>query len=229
VTAVCRAFASARKTSQKPEKTLISEKSPCRRTNNALIRDFFGNYCLSGLLRRFLCLPEHSAKSERIGRLNNQHPEKEEKWLPKGATSELWVARGSFKALRRRTPNCTFSRSNLDIALFTLSLFLSLPPPALFLSLCIVRVSLLTHTHTQAIKKQAFEMAIQSDEIASNEQNPEDIVVEDSYTGPRIEDDGEVTVKFVEGLLAHQKAEKKLHKKYALQILYKVLFLWLWM
>jgi len=74
----------------------------------------------------------------------------------------------------------------------------------------------------KAIKKQNFEMAIQSDEIASNEQNPEDIVVEDSYTGPRIGEEGEVTLKFVEDLLTHQKAEKKLHKKYALQILYKV-------
>jgi serine/threonine-protein phosphatase 5 len=55
----------------------------------------------------------------------------------------------------------------------------------------------------------------------SREQNPDDIDVEASYTGPRIED-GKVTEEFVDELREHQKAEKRLHKKYALQILYKV-------
>jgi len=32
----------------------------------------------------------------------------------------------------------------------------------------------------------------------------------------------QVTTQFVEDLVAHQKSEKRLHKKFALQILYKV-------
>ena len=40
----------------------------------------------------------------------------------------------------------------------------------------------------QAIKKQAFELAIQSDETPSKEQDPSEIEVEPSYTGPRMED-----------------------------------------
>ena len=78
-----------------------------------------------------------------------------------------------------------------------------------------------THSRTQAIKKEAFEKAIQSDDAPINQEDPADIEVEASYTGPRTED-GNITLQFVNDLMEHQKQEKKLHKKYALEILYKV-------
>jgi hypothetical protein len=51
---------------------------------------------------------------------------------------------------------------------------------------------------------------------------PGDIEIEASYSGPRTEN-GQITQKFVEELMAWQKAEKRLHKKFALEILCKVL------
>jgi hypothetical protein len=42
--------------------------------------------------------------------------------------------------------------------------------------------------HCQAIKKEAFEKAIQSEEVPSKEQDPSEIEVEASYSGPRMED-----------------------------------------
>lgn len=65
-------------------------------------------------------------------------------------------------------------------------------------------------------------MISQSDEAPSAEMCPGDIEIEASYSGPRTEN-GQITQKFVEELMAWQKAEKRLHKKFALEILCKVL------
>ena len=146
VTAVCRAFASARKTSQKPEKTLISEKSPCQRTKNALIHRFLGNKCSSGLLRRFLRLPEHPAKESGVSTTITQ--KKRKNGVRRAQLRNFgWRAAASKRSAAAR-PFASSQEATL-ILHFSLSLFLSLPPAALvlFLSLCIVRVSLLTHTH----------------------------------------------------------------------------------
>mmetsp|Transcript_4624 Transcript_4624/g.10153 ORF Transcript_4624/g.10153 Transcript_4624/m.10153 type:complete len:495 (+) Transcript_4624:75-1559(+) len=77
----------------------------------------------------------------------------------------------------------------------------------------------------KAIKKERFEAAIGSDAVggaaASSGVDPDTIEVESSYTGPAMEE-GQVTVEFVDELTEWMKAERKLHKKYAFQILYKV-------
>ena len=49
------------------------------------------------------------------------------------------------------------------------------------------------------------------------------LVVEDSYDGPRLVN-GKVTAEFAEQLLVHFKNQKKLHKKYAYQIIFQVKF-----
>jgi len=43
------------------------------------------------------------------------------------------------------------------------------------------------------------------------------VQVEAAYGGPQT-DEGEITAEFVEEMLAWQKAEKKLHTKFALQV-----------
>ena len=74
----------------------------------------------------------------------------------------------------------------------------------------------------KAVKRMAFGAAIASGE-ATDEASPFDnldydsIAVEDSYTGPRF--DGDITVSFVEELIATFKAQGKLHRKYALKLL----------
>ena len=75
----------------------------------------------------------------------------------------------------------------------------------------------------KAIKAKQFELAIASDETPVKEPDPSDIEVESSYSGPRLDPiDGKVTPEFVHELQDYQKNEKRLHKKYALQILLKV-------
>ena len=73
----------------------------------------------------------------------------------------------------------------------------------------------------KAIKKEKLESALQSELVAGPGQDPDLVDVEASYDGPQT-DDGDITLEFVEELLAWQKAEKKLHKRYALQILHRV-------
>lgn len=41
--------------------------------------------------------------------------------------------------------------------------------------------------------------------------------IEDDYDGPALED-GKVTLKFMTDLMAHFKAEKRLHKKFAYKV-----------
>eukprot|EP00287_Rhodomonas_sp_CCMP768_P005404 CAMPEP_0196724084 /NCGR_PEP_ID=MMETSP1091-20130531/6096_1 /TAXON_ID=302021 /ORGANISM="Rhodomonas sp., Strain CCMP768" /LENGTH=498 /DNA_ID=CAMNT_0042066179 /DNA_START=60 /DNA_END=1556 /DNA_ORIENTATION=- len=73
----------------------------------------------------------------------------------------------------------------------------------------------------KAIKKDKFEQAIGMDHTPPSQVDPDTIQVEASYSGPRLEE-GQVTAKFMEDLLEHYKNEKKLHIKFAWQILYQV-------
>ena len=82
------------------------------------------------------------------------------------------------------------------------------------------------YTECKKIVQQiAFQKAIAVEEknssVADN-LNLESIAVEASYDGPRLGDDGKVTVEFMDQLLEHYRAQKTLHRKYALQILYNV-------
>ena len=45
------------------------------------------------------------------------------------------------------------------------------------------------------------------------------LVVEESYSGPHLGENNEVTFDFVEKMKEHFKNQKLIHKKYALQIL----------
>lgn len=51
--------------------------------------------------------------------------------------------------------------------------------------------------------------------------NPDEIVVESSYAGPRLESIDEVTPEWVKSMMDWQKDQKRLHKKYATMIINK--------
>jgi len=76
---------------------------------------------------------------------------------------------------------------------------------------------------SKVVKRIAFEKAIACD---YNEKKlidsikPEDYPVEESYSGPRL--DGDISPEFMKDLVAHFKAEKKLHIRYAYKILLAV-------
>mmetsp|Transcript_43168 Transcript_43168/g.115463 ORF Transcript_43168/g.115463 Transcript_43168/m.115463 type:complete len:503 (+) Transcript_43168:66-1574(+) len=74
----------------------------------------------------------------------------------------------------------------------------------------------------KAIRKEQFEKAIESEQTTKKTLSPDDIQVEPSYKGPALEN-GKVTEEFITELIAHLKAEKRLHAKYALQIFQQVL------
>ena len=63
-----------------------------------------------------------------------------------------------------------------------------------------------------------FAACIEVEEIKI-EINPEDIIVEPSYTGPKIDKREDVTKEWCEELMAYLKEEKKLHKKYLVMIM----------
>jgi len=73
------------------------------------------------------------------------------------------------------------------------------------------------------VNKINFEKAIDSDQDyvpASKQINLDDMVVDESYDGPRYDDDA-ITVEFVEGALARMKDQKTLHSKYMFKLLLK--------
>lgn len=77
-------------------------------------------------------------------------------------------------------------------------------------------------------KEAAFAQAIMTDADVplAEEINPDEIVVDTGYDGPRLEDDGTVTVEFCKAMLERFKEQKLVHKKYIVQILcqvYKIL------
>ena len=75
------------------------------------------------------------------------------------------------------------------------------------------------------MKKEAFELAIGGGDArgtasGAEEVNADEIVVESSYMGPHLPAEG-VTETFVKELLSHLREQKKLHRKYVLQLLIK--------
>ncbi|KAK2712350.1 hypothetical protein QYM36_011140 [Artemia franciscana] len=74
---------------------------------------------------------------------------------------------------------------------------------------------------SKIVKRQAFEKAISVDSLQRSVADSIDldtIVVEDSYDGPRIAEEG-ITPKFMEDLMKHFKEQKRLHRRYAYKIL----------
>jgi len=70
-----------------------------------------------------------------------------------------------------------------------------------------------------------FEKAIAVDESATSVTNQIDInsmSIEADYDGPHLDSDGRVTKQFMNALLPHLEKEKKLHKKYAYQIVLQI-------
>ncbi|KAL2915985.1 Palmitoyl-protein thioesterase 1 [Polyrhizophydium stewartii] len=75
------------------------------------------------------------------------------------------------------------------------------------------------------LKRIEFEKAINFEEnkVSALERigNVDDIIVEESYDGPRLPESG-ITLEFVKDLLEYMKAQKQLHRKYALKIMIQV-------
>ncbi|KAI9017530.1 protein phosphatase 5 [Gaertneriomyces semiglobifer] len=74
-------------------------------------------------------------------------------------------------------------------------------------------------------KRSVFEKAIAFEDKSSKPieelvGDVDSMVVEDNYNGPKLE--GDITLSFVEELLSHLKAQKKLHRKYLYRLLFKV-------
>jgi serine/threonine-protein phosphatase 5 len=77
--------------------------------------------------------------------------------------------------------------------------------------------------HEKQQKQEAILKAMRRDDEPSSMQqsvslDPKSIPVEASYSGPRLEDSGEVSAEFVRELMEYLRSERKLHKRYALQI-----------
>ncbi|XP_031467227.1 serine/threonine-protein phosphatase 5-like [Phasianus colchicus] len=74
------------------------------------------------------------------------------------------------------------------------------------------------------VKQKAFERAIASDETKRSVVDSLDIesmTIEDEYSGPKL-DGGKVTLSFMKDLMQWYKDQKKLHRKFAYQILVQV-------
>ncbi|KAJ1330210.1 hypothetical protein BSLG_009629 [Batrachochytrium salamandrivorans] len=75
-------------------------------------------------------------------------------------------------------------------------------------------------------KRAEFEKAINFEEnkvsIIDRLGNVDEIIVEDSYDGPHFDAKAGITLEFVKDLLEYMRKEKKLHRKYMLQILLAV-------
>ncbi|KAK3823194.1 MAG: Metallo-dependent phosphatase-like protein [Benniella sp.] len=74
------------------------------------------------------------------------------------------------------------------------------------------------------VARLAFEKAIASNDVVkrvSDTIDPKSIMVEDSYDGVRM-DDGQVTKEFVDDMIERFVAQKKIHKRYAYEIILQV-------
>jgi len=79
----------------------------------------------------------------------------------------------------------------------------------------------------KAIKLAAFQRAIAGDvvKLASETTDLKNVVVEESYDGPRLSDSGEVTLEFVLAVIEHFRDQKRLHRKYVYTILLQIIIL----
>jgi serine/threonine-protein phosphatase 5 len=76
----------------------------------------------------------------------------------------------------------------------------------------------------KAVREEAFNKAIESEHTAEEIVDVDAIVVDASYTGPRLPDVApgdtpNVTPEFVQELIAHYRDQKNLHRKYMIQLL----------
>lgn len=72
------------------------------------------------------------------------------------------------------------------------------------------------------VKRAAFEKAIRTEhtmDVFEKLASKEPDAVPSSYDGPRLPDDGTVTLEFVDELLEYQRKQKNLHRRYVVQIL----------
>jgi serine/threonine-protein phosphatase 5 len=74
---------------------------------------------------------------------------------------------------------------------------------------------------SKIVRQQAFERAIAVDTVkksVSESINIDSMAVESTYTGPHLVN-GRVTLEFMQELMDAYKDQKKLHRKYAFQVL----------
>jgi serine/threonine-protein phosphatase 5 len=74
---------------------------------------------------------------------------------------------------------------------------------------------------SKIVRQQAFERAIAVDTVkksVSESINIDSMAVESTYTGPHLIN-GKVTLEFMQELMDAYKDQKKLHRKYAFQVL----------
>lgn len=71
----------------------------------------------------------------------------------------------------------------------------------------------------KAVKAAAFADAIMSEETAPFSIDPSGITVDSGYQGPRLEEDGTVTLDFVRAMIEWFRDQKMIHRKFVVQIL----------
>ncbi|CAM9475621.1 unnamed protein product [Phaeothamnion confervicola] len=73
----------------------------------------------------------------------------------------------------------------------------------------------------RAVKEAAFAAAIESEDTAplATRIDPMEIPVDDSYDGPRLPDDGAVSVEFVREMMERFRAQKLVARRYVVQML----------
>ncbi|MGH0114948.1 UNVERIFIED_CONTAM: hypothetical protein FKN15_065872 [Acipenser sinensis] len=78
---------------------------------------------------------------------------------------------------------------------------------------------------SKIVKQKAFERAIASDELKRSVVDSLDIesmTIEEDYSGPKLDEGGKITLKFMKEMMSWFKGQKKLHRKCAYQILVQV-------
>ena len=71
------------------------------------------------------------------------------------------------------------------------------------------------------LRLQMLSASIANDETKKINVNTDEIIVEKDYSGPKLESIDDVTAEWVVSLMEWQKAQKKLHRKYATMIIKK--------
>lgn len=69
------------------------------------------------------------------------------------------------------------------------------------------------------LREDAFQKAIEMDAPIESTIDVDDVQVDNSYHGPRLEKDAPVTMDFVQDCIEHFRAEKLLHRKYVMMLL----------
>lgn len=72
-------------------------------------------------------------------------------------------------------------------------------------------------------KSQLLAQAISHNESEAIKINPDDIIVESSYSGPILHTIDDVTSDWIVSMMKWQKEQKNIHKKYATMIIIKAM------